>query len=478
MSKKAKVVVSDLHIGAGRIELGNALEDFNVDEDFVAFVDALVDRSESEDLEMELIVAGDMFEFLQVPHVDDFDPRMSYGPREYASSSEEDSIRKTRIIVAGHPLVFQALRGFMKAAGPRRFISIIKGNHDVNLHWNGVRTILRDSMGATGELYDCLRFESRRVCREGLWVEHGNQYTETVNRFDDFEDPRDPNRREQLALPAGSRFVFNFFNGVERERYWVDGIKPITAMIWYCLIFDFSFAFGAFFRLLREIPSLVWGSFPWEHGTESSPHRVDLEDVSSVIMDPAAVKSLGKQYGSHPFHRRRFTEWLARITNWDQSPKEAVEEEISSLEMGALRHAQAVQASLDSALEEAALSKLEQEGAEVVIFGHTHDALIRSVPGGGFYVNCGSWVWHRNFSGETLETWRAFWAEPERYMTDRRLTYVWVDYDAKGKAHAQLLEFEREAPDFGISEEVRSWWQRFLTWLRGRGLLGGGLANE
>jgi len=475
VSGKAKIIISDLHIGAGHVEFGNALEDFNVDENFVAFLDTLVDRSEAEDLDMELIVAGDMFEFLQVPHVDNFEPRRHYAAREYASSSEEDSIRKTRIIAAGHPLVFQALHSFMKPAGPWRRITIIKGNHDVNLHWNGVRTILRDSMRATGELYGCLHFESRRVHREGLWVEHGNQYTEKVNRFDDFEDPRDPNRREQLALPAGSRFVFNCLNALERERYWVDGVKPITAMIWYSLVFDFPFAFRAFLGLLREIPSLVWESLPWGRGDEGVLGRREQEDLESAITDPGAVVSLGRRYGSHPFHQRRFAQSLECISEWDHlTAEESDGEEIGSLEMGALRRARAIQASVGGALEKVAVariaeSKVGQSDVEVVVFGHTHDAFIRSLPGGGFYVNAGTWVWHRDFSGETRETWRAFWEEPERYMTDRRLSYVWVDYDPEGIPHPQLLEFEREAPDFGVGEEVRSWWERFLVWLKGLG---------
>lgn len=470
MSGKAKVIISDLHIGAGHVELGNALEDFNVDEDFVAFLDTLVDRSETEDLDMELIVAGDMFEFLQVPHVDSFEPGRKYPTRDYSSSSEEDSIRKTRIIAAGHPLVFQALHSFMKPDEPRRRVTIIKGNHDVNLHWNGVRTIMRDSMGATGELYNCLHFESRRVHREGLWVEHGNQYTEKVNRFDDFEDPRDPSRREQLALPAGSRFVFNALNSLERERYWVDGVKPITAMIWYSLVFDFPFAFKAFLGLLREIPSLVWESLPWKSGQEGALGREEQEDFASVIMDPVAVKALGRQYGSHPIHRRRFVQSLGCISEWDYSAAERSDgEEINSLEMEALRHAQVIQASVGGALEEVAAAKVEQDDIDVVVFGHTHDAFVRALPGGGFHVNSGTWVWHRDFSGETRETWRAFWEEPERYMTDRRLTYIWMDYDQEGIPHPRLLEFERAAEDFGVGEEVRSWWERFLAWLRGWG---------
>lgn len=467
MSAKAKVVISDLHIGAGRVELGNTLEDFNVDEDFEAFLGHLVARSESDDLDLELIVAGDMFEYLQVPHVDDFDARRSYAPEDYASSTEEDSIRKTRIIISGHPLVFRAFREFMQSDRPRRAVTIVKGNHDVNLHWNGVRTILRDSMGATGDLYGCLRFESRRVHREGIWVEHGNQYTERINRFDNFEDPRDPDHLDRLALPAGSRFVYEFFNGVERERYWVDGVKPITAMIWYSLVFDLPFAFRAFLALLRLVPSLVLGSLPLGLDSEGEGGEEEAEELVSALTDPSAERSLGRQYASHPYHRRRFAQRLECMTDWDQSREVGGPAGSGSPETFALRRAQALQTNLEGVLERTAAAKVSEEGAEVVVFGHTHDALVCSLPGGGTYANCGTWVWVRDFSGETEDTWRSFWSEPERYMTERRLNYVWISYDEEGTPQAQLLKYEREAEDYGMGEEVRSWWRRLVQWLRG-----------
>jgi UDP-2,3-diacylglucosamine pyrophosphatase LpxH len=466
VSGKAKIVVSDLHIGAGHVELGNCLEDFNVDEDFAAFAAYLVRASESRDLEIELIVAGDMLEYLQVPHVSSFDPRRSYAASDYASSTEEDSIRKTRIIVAGHPVVFRALHDFMQATSPRRSITIIKGNHDVNLYWNGVKTVLRDGIGATGDLYECLRFESRRICREGIWVEHGNQYAEQVNRFDDFDDPRDPDDRDRLVMPAGSRFVYSFFNDVERERYWVDGVKPITAMIWYALVFDFAFAFRAAVALLRQLPALVLGSLPLGLEAESEDGGELADELASAVADPGIEKSVGRRYASHPYHRRRFAERLGRISEWDHPSGDSREERAGSLEAEALSRARNVQTNLWGVLERAAAERIGQAGVTVVIFGHTHDALVRSLPGGGTYVNSGTWVWVRDFSGETEDTWRDFWAEPERYMAERRLSYVWVDYDTDGIPHPELLEFEREAEEYGVGEELRSWWRRWVEWFR------------
>ncbi len=60
MAGKFKVVVSDLHLGAGFAQEGNALEDFTEDAEFAGLLEALREESDAQGLECELIVAGDM----------------------------------------------------------------------------------------------------------------------------------------------------------------------------------------------------------------------------------------------------------------------------------------------------------------------------------------------------------------------------------------------------------------------------------
>ena len=305
MAKRAKIAVSDLHVGAGRVVDGNVLEDFTVDETFSAFLQELVEESQSGHVEMELIIAGDGFEYLQVPHVGEFDPSREYPADSYRSSSASDSAQKTRHMVEGHPLFFQALRAFMSPADPRRWVTIVKGNHDVNLHWRSAQRVLQEAVDATGPRGECLAFEERRVRRERIWVEHGNQQADVVNRFDDFEEPHDPERVGQLAMPVGSRFVMGFFNGVERERYWVDGVKPVTSLIWYLLALDFPFALRALLALFRETPWLAWAHPPW------GGMDVDAETaLSAVADDEARANSLALQFQDNEAFRKRFLTWV------------------------------------------------------------------------------------------------------------------------------------------------------------------------
>ena len=64
-----KIVLSDLHLGAGRRDAGNWLEDFDQDDHFAALLGRLAEEAEANKQGMELVLAGDTFEFLQVPAV-------------------------------------------------------------------------------------------------------------------------------------------------------------------------------------------------------------------------------------------------------------------------------------------------------------------------------------------------------------------------------------------------------------------------
>ena len=137
MGRKLKFVLSDLHLGAGHQE-SNYLEDFTVDKQLARFLQAIWQESERDQREVELIINGDLFEFLQVPAVENYDPAAHYPSEAYLDSSESASIKRLNLIVEGHPEVFNALSDFMHVEMPARRITVIKGNHDVNLYWSGV----------------------------------------------------------------------------------------------------------------------------------------------------------------------------------------------------------------------------------------------------------------------------------------------------------------------------------------------------
>jgi UDP-2,3-diacylglucosamine pyrophosphatase LpxH len=461
MAEKFKVVVSDLHLSAGYESEGNLLEDFASDVEFAAFLDEISAESERDEAEVELIINGDAFEMLQVPHVDVFDPRVFYEPEDYHSSSEEDSARKMSLIIDGHRPFFDALGQFVRTGPPRRYVTFVKGNHDINLHWTAVQDQIRQATGTTGGRASLLAFEERRIRREGIYVEHGNQYADIVDQVEDMEEPHDHDRPGQLAIPPGSWFVMDVFNQVERERYWIDGVKPITALVWYALAYDFPFAARAIATLIRALPGILRDGFFSFEATEGGVMDQDWED-------PGRVEELAQRYETDEAFRSELNAELASMLSpRPEMPsfEAAAAPEVSDpVEMG-----NQVRKRVNSALYETALKRAREEQVKLVTFGHTHDAGSEALPDGGVYINSGTWTWHADFGEAGEKTWKDLFEHPERFTNDRRLSYVRIDYDEAGQPIGQLLDYgPKVQPGPTPSPTTRpSLWERIVGWLRG-----------
>jgi len=462
MASKVKIIVSDLHLGAGFFDLdkGNVLEDFIVDETFARFLHEMKEESETQGTDFELIIDGDVVEFLQAPALDQFEPRRAYSPENYRSSLEEDSAKKVDLIIKGHPMFFAALREFIKPANPQRKVTILKGNHDVELYWPAVKERIRQAVYATGERAKLLVFEEVGISREGIYVEHGNQYAEKVNRVDNFEKPLDPEHEGQLAIPAGSRFVIEFFNQVEWEKWWVDSVKPMTALIWYALALDFPFAVKTLAAFLKVAHLLIVGSLA--AGGEDLP--AEAERLVRELEDEAQRQVLGQRYAEDEAFRREFNARVGRLLEAADAPPEVARtrpvDEASAFNLG-----KSIIAEVNSALHQAAETKARETGAQIVVFGHTHDPLCERLESGGLYLNTGTWTWWRDFAEAGLDYWKEFYAAPEEFMDEHYLTYARIDYDEFGQPHGRVLDYSGRLV-IECPEVVRpgSWWEAFVAW--------------
>lgn len=448
MAGNIKIIVSDLHLGAGFLAEGNALEDFWYDQELGALLDQIATESSRNAAEVELIINGDAFEMLQVPNVDTFAPSSIYPPTEFHSSSEADSALKMALVVAGHRAVFEALARFIQPGPPRRWVTFIKGNHDVNLHWPAVQACVRQALGATGDRAPLLAFEELRISRDGIYVEHGNQYAESASRLRDMEEPHDPEHPGQLALPVGSWFVMNFLNSVERAKYWVDGIKPIHALICYALVFDFPFAARAISALLRALTS--------EAAEGLLLDRDPRSDLLRQLEDPSRVREISARHQSDDLFRTWFNSEFVRLLPPLPESKAIMFTTWANAGDGQAMGDDLRQA-IRSSLHEAARQRAAEQGAGLVVFGHTHEPLVEALPDGACYINSGSWTWRADFTGEGKQSWNDLFAHPERFTQDRQLSYVRVDYDGAGKPVGQL---QSTAPS-GSSKPWRlGWWRR------------------
>jgi UDP-2,3-diacylglucosamine pyrophosphatase LpxH len=449
MSNKFKIIMSDLHLGAGYEAHGNRLEDFRSDLEFAGFLAEICAESERSHAEVELILNGDIFEMLQVPHVDCFDPQEVYSTDQYRSFAEIDSALKIDIIIAGHRPFFDALSRFIRVDPPRRSVTFIKGNHDLDLHWPAVRQRIRRSVVRTGDSSNqLLTFEEWRICREGIYVEHGNQYEGLISRVNDMEQPISENDPTQIEVPLGSWFMTDVFNRVERDRYWIDGVKPITALIWYALAYDFAFAVGALGALLQGVPGIM-------SGVLSAHHAPNIELIRDLD-DPKCVGELTRRYNADPTFRAEFNSQVAQLLTplMENSHTETLTTRGIS---DARTMARRVQDQTRSALYRAAQQRAAEMGVQLVVFGHTHEATRGTFSDdSATYFNSGTWTWHADFSGEDTHSWRELFEHPDRFTNDRQLSYVRIDYDKEGRASGDLKEYE-PASYGSLRAQVTSW---------------------
>lgn len=225
MSKKIKLVVSDLHLGVGRVLPGgqlNSLEEFYFDEKFTEFLHFYTTGKYAEH-EVELILNGDILNFLQV----------DYHGHYLTVITEPICLDILKRIVDGHPVVFKALREF--AAKPGNTITYVVGNHDQAMLWQSTRTFLNEVVGAS------IRYKNLVYFFDGVHIEHGHMH-EAANRL----DPRKFFLKKNLAepilnLPFGSHFFVEFVLKIKHKYPHVDKIRPFNRMMRWALVNEFWF---------------------------------------------------------------------------------------------------------------------------------------------------------------------------------------------------------------------------------------------
>ncbi|PIT99669.1 MAG: hypothetical protein COT74_07690 [Bdellovibrionales bacterium CG10_big_fil_rev_8_21_14_0_10_45_34] len=232
--KKVKLICSDLHLGVGKILEGgetNSLEEFYYDEQFAEFLNYYT-VGEFKDTEVELVLNGDIFNFLQI----------DYNGHYLAVITETISLENLKGIVKGHPVFFKALREFVENG--KNSITFIVGNHDQGMLWPEVRSYLNQIVGAP------IRYKNLVYFFEGVHIEHGHMH-EAANRLDPRRFFLKHNVAEPiLNLPMGSQFFVDFVLKVKLVNPYIDKVRPFTSFIRWGLVFDTLFTLKTLVGLL------------------------------------------------------------------------------------------------------------------------------------------------------------------------------------------------------------------------------------
>lgn len=225
-----KIVISDLHLGIGQARNGSwsALEDFRFPAIFRSFLDSMGKPGNT-----DLIIAGDFIDFWQVlPELDEKRPAQ-LGP------SEAESLAKLNLVLIRHQQTFADLKRFAET-GKNRLI-IIPGNHDVDLFWPKVQSVLQRTLGLP--INQKLFFTGNCYESQGVHIEHGHQYDQ-ANRFKSANAPFvvDDNSVRRLESNWGTVFMSRFYNNVELQKPFIDNLTPELAGIAWALQNEFAFS--------------------------------------------------------------------------------------------------------------------------------------------------------------------------------------------------------------------------------------------
>lgn len=235
MPRKYKLVISDLHIGSGSAPGRlNPWESFSADDKLAEFL-KFYSTDYFEDEDVELILDGDVYDFLQV-QVDGVFPEVI---------TEKMAVRKVRSCMDGHARAHRAIAEFLHA--PRKRVTILPGNHDFDLVFPKVQEALCERL--TGRKSDPrVRFicDVDRMEFDGIQVHHGMQFE--AAQFHNFKEPfLSQNGGEPcLNMPWSSLFIINVITRLKQERPYVDKVRPFSAYYIRAIVFDPLFAIKLF----------------------------------------------------------------------------------------------------------------------------------------------------------------------------------------------------------------------------------------
>lgn len=229
--KKLKVITSDMHLSAGRFVDGmqNPHEDFFFDREFCEFMEYFSTGEYGDGCEVELILNGDVFDFLNV---------QTQG--EFADVVNSDlAVEKLLAIFQGHPEVTQTMQNFVRRPGKRILYNV--GNHDLDFFFPAVRETFCRVIGGNDWKKEqvWVNVETEFLSYpEGVEIHHGNQFeaVHTTNYEQPFISENLP--EPILYMPWGSVYVLKIINRLKWERDYIDKVRPAKLFMAISLLFD------------------------------------------------------------------------------------------------------------------------------------------------------------------------------------------------------------------------------------------------
>lgn len=225
------LVLSDVHLGCDVDDLApeqhRTRRPASIDQRLAELIDHYR-TAPSPGSRWRLVFAGDLIDFLGMTVVDS-DARatttLTDEERVHGLGSSSDHVCiKLERVAARHREVFDAMRAFVEAGNA---ITVVLGNHDVELHWEAVKERFRQLVSPVVADRTRIEFTDWFFYREGLaYIEHGHQYDPfcaTENYMAPLS-PADPTRTNAGFCSVLSRHIVKPTRGLHEQGHNTLGV--------------------------------------------------------------------------------------------------------------------------------------------------------------------------------------------------------------------------------------------------------------
>jgi UDP-2,3-diacylglucosamine pyrophosphatase LpxH len=427
--KESLLVFSDVHLGsdlndrAAPGERPHRTE--RIDRDLVDFLAHYAAEEPAGD-RWRIVIAGDFIDFIGMT-VEPEGPlvtELTSEEREHGLGNASDHARaKLRRVVRRHPDVFEALGSFV-ARG--HALSVVHGNHDLELHWDGVREDFRAALadGARraghdvddAELAERVEFAAWFFYRDGVaYIEHGHQYDEYCATDLPMAplSPLDPRRMMRGFSDILLRYVVRPTRGMREHGHETLGVVDY-------LTFGAKLGFGGMlrlggrfydavvelFRLRRAHLSSATRTLREEHerrmGLLAEATRIGVDRLRAIaaLQSPPVTRSIRGILASVLLDRLALALlssillFVTALVGFRYGHAFWASACIAIAWVSAHRHL-AKQRQLDPAeqMADRANHLVRLLPAAFVVMGHTHAPVEKTLDGGdATYINLGSWA--------------------------------------------------------------------------------------
>ena len=364
-----------------------------------------------------LVIAGDFVDFVGMSVLPPENYETEPTEEELAhglGGASDHALTKLRLLMRHEVEVMTSLARFIAAGNS---LVIVRGNHDVEWHWETVQRAFREELGALAHFdSEQLEFRPWFYYEEGrIFIEHGHQYDSycSLEHILNPVSPADPRRTVRSLSDVLVRYVVRPTRGMTEAGH-------AAASIWDYLRFAASLGARGMLQLAQRFAASTWALLSlWrEHVSEAAAliqheqelrlsalgraHKIQVEKLKALLRlhRPPITKSLPAIFASVMLDRVLLCivglSVLFTITLWAPTWRHGVVGAAATVvALLGVGHAwRRMRDTLEPSAELRERSALVARlfPAALVVMGHTHLPEKHAASDSTTYVNLGAWA--------------------------------------------------------------------------------------